>query len=85
MTVTISTFATLSLIALATASAQAAEPYVNVTVGGVLRPGVYGRIEIGNAPPPPVYYPQPVIIAQPVVVAPMPTQPAVRKTSPTII
>ena len=48
--------------------AQAAEPYVNVTVGGVLSPGVYGRIDIGNAPPPPVYYPQPIIITRPVVV-----------------
>lgn len=65
----------LALLGLAAASALAADPYVNVTVGGVLRPGVYGRIEIGNAPPPPVYYPQPILIAQPVVVVPAPVQP----------
>lgn len=48
-------------------AAMAAEPYVNATVGGVLAPGVYGQIQIGNAPPPPVLYPQPVIISRPQV------------------
>jgi hypothetical protein len=38
---------------------------VNVTVGGPLRPGVYGRIEIGNGPPPPLIYTQPVTVSQP--------------------
>jgi hypothetical protein len=38
---------------------------LNVIVDGAISPGVYGRVEIGNAPPPPVYYPQPVIIARP--------------------
>ncbi len=48
---------------------QAATPYVNATVEGALTPGVYGRIEIGNAPPPPLVYAQPMIIyRQPVVV-----------------
>ena len=42
--------------------AQAATPYANATVEGALAPGVYGRIEIGNAPPPPLIYTQPVII-----------------------
>lgn len=32
------------------------------TVQGVLAPGVYGRIDIGNAPPPPLIYAQPIII-----------------------
>lgn len=44
-----------------------AQAYVNATVGGELAPGVYGRIQIGNAPPPPVLYPQPVVIHQPAV------------------
>lgn len=72
----------ISLLGLAAgllgATAQAAEPYVNVTVGGVLSPGVYGRIDIGNAPPPPVYSPQPIIITRPVVVVnqPVVVQPA---------
>ena len=58
----------------ATASAvHAATPYVNATVEGALTPGVYGRIEIGNAPPPPLIYAQPMIIyRQPVVVQQQP-------------
>ena len=43
-------------------TAQASTPYANATVEGALAPGVYGRIEIGNAPPPPLIYVQPVII-----------------------
>jgi hypothetical protein len=44
-----------------------------VGVGITIRePGVYGRIEIGSAPPPPVLYPQPVIIARPAVVVAQP-------------
>lgn len=52
------------------ARAAHAQAYVNATVGGELAPGVYGRIQIGNAPPPPLLYPQPVIIHQPAVVVP---------------
>ncbi len=61
------------ILALATSiSAQAQD--VRVIVGGEIKPGVYGRVEIGNQPPPPVLYPQPVIIVkQPVqVVSPGP-------------
>jgi hypothetical protein len=43
-------------------AAQAATPFVNATVEGSLAPGVYGRIDIGNAPPPPLIFAQPVII-----------------------
>ena len=58
-----------ALSALAGAGAQAQLPYVNATVEGALRPGVYGRIDIGTAPPPPLLYVQPVIIHRtPVVV-----------------
>ena len=59
--------ASVALVALGS-TAMAAEPYVNATVGGVLVPGVYGQIQIGNAPPPPVLYPRPVVIVQPAVV-----------------
>ena len=48
-------------IALGCTSA-AAQTNVGVVVE-VHQPGVYGRIEIGNLPPPPVIYPQPVVIA----------------------
>ena len=51
-------------LALCAASARA-QPSVNVIVGGEVAPGVYGRVEIGNAPPPPVFYPRPVTIIRP--------------------
>jgi hypothetical protein len=52
----------LALSVLAGGAVQAATPYVSATVEGALAPGVYGRIDIGNAPPPPLIYTQPVII-----------------------
>lgn len=47
---------------------------VSLSVGGQIAPGVYGRVDIGNAPPPPVVYAQPVVIAPPppAVLAPAP-------------
>lgn len=57
----------LLLVAAAGAHAQA---YVNATVGGQLSPGVYGRIDIGNAPPPPLIYAEPMIIHRPAVMVP---------------
>ncbi len=52
----------VALTALWGSSVQAATAYVNATVDGALSPGVYGRIEIGNAPPPPLIYARPIII-----------------------
>jgi hypothetical protein len=49
-------------------AAQAAD-YRNVTAGGPLRPGVYGRIVFKGKAPPPVIYPQPVIASQALVPA----------------
>jgi len=43
-------------------AAHAGTPSINVTVSGEITPGVYGEVQIGNAPPPLVYV-QPVIIA----------------------
>jgi hypothetical protein len=57
-----------ALSALWAGAAMAASPYATATVEGALAPGVYGRIEIGNAPPPPLIYAQPVIIQRPAVV-----------------
>ena len=48
------------------AGAVQAAPNVNVSIDGRMAPGVYGRIEIGNAPPPVLVYPQPVVIYEPV-------------------
>ncbi len=64
---TAATVATLLALAGGAAHAQA---YVNATVGGELAPGVYGRINIGNAPPPPLLYAEPIIIERPTVVMP---------------
>jgi hypothetical protein len=57
------TFAALMLASLA---AQAGQPIINLSVGGELAPGVYGEVQFGNAPPPPVVYAQPrIIVRQP--------------------
>lgn len=49
-------------VALATLQSAADAATAYTTVQGALAPGVYGRIDIGNAPPPPLIYTQPVII-----------------------
>lgn len=62
-----------ALSSLCSTLAQAATPYVSTTIEGALAPGVYGRIDIGNAPPPPLIYAQPVVIYRtPVVVQQQP-------------
>jgi hypothetical protein len=61
------------LAALAAVSAAPAWSAVDVGVGITIRePGVYGRIELGSQPPPPVLYPQPMIIARPTVMVQQP-------------
>ncbi len=60
--------------ALAMANAQAGNVNVGVTISGEIQPGVYGRIDLGNRPPPAVVYEQPVWVVQPpprVYVAPV--------------
>jgi len=58
---------------IAAASAAPAWSAVDVGVGITIRePGVYGRIEIGSQPPPPLLYAQPVVIHQPTVVVRQP-------------
>lgn len=52
----------------ASALGQGHFKYRNVTAGGELRPGVYGRIEVDGAPPPLIYQ-------QPLVAAPVLGQP----------
>jgi hypothetical protein len=49
------------LLAAATLPAFAADVAVSVNVG---QPGFYGRIDIGNAPPPQVIYAQPIIVRE---------------------
>ena len=51
----------------AAAGAAIAQPDINATIR-INQPGVYGRINIGNVPPPALILPQPVIISQPRVI-----------------
>jgi hypothetical protein len=55
-------------IAAAGLAVLAVMPFANAMAQGQLLPGVYGRIEFGTAPPPPVIYSQPIIIQRPAVV-----------------
>ena len=61
--------AILTVAALA-ATAAVAETNVGISVS-IAQPGVYGRIDIGNFPPPPVVVAQPVIV----VSSPVPQRP----------
>src|SRR5512134_4161233 len=63
-------FAIAALFTVASSVALAADVGVSISVG---QPGFYGQIDIGNAPPPVLVYPQPVVI-QPVRVV-QPVQP----------
>jgi len=54
--------AVLGLVLVGLAAPSFAQTSVGVSVG-INQPGVYGRVDIGNMPPPPVILPQPVIIA----------------------
>ena len=64
------------LLGLVLATTLAAPALAQTSVGvsiGINQPGVYGRIDIGNMPPPAVVYPQPVIIVpRPVAVVQQP-------------
>lgn len=60
-----------SLLAAGIGLAQAQGVSVNAVITGQVVPGVYGRVVIGNAPPPPVVYQQPMFVEPaPVGVAP---------------
>lgn len=51
-------------LAMMLGAAQAAAQDVRVTVSGEVAPGVYGRVDIGNRPPPPLVYREPRIIVR---------------------
>lgn len=52
-------------VLLAAGSVHAADVDVGISISGEIQPGVYGRIELGNKPKPPVVYAEPVIIVRP--------------------
>ena len=56
---------TISALGFLIAAGAAHALDVNVTVAGQVKPGVYGQINVGTAPPPLVY-------AQPILVVPQP-------------
>ncbi len=55
-----------TLLMLAGVLPAAAQPYINVTVGGAFAPGVYGQIAVGNNPLPPLINTVPVLVGPPV-------------------
>ncbi len=57
------TIAFVSLL-LGSMAANAGTPSISVNVSGEISPGVYGEVQLGNAPPPPVVYAQPMIITK---------------------
>jgi len=65
-----SSLRTAAAVTLACAAGLAqAQAYISGSVSGQLAPGVYGRVDIGNAPPA-LLYQQPMLIAPPAVVVP---------------
>lgn len=52
-----------------TALPSRANAQVSVSVG-INQPGVYGRVDFGNGPPPAVIYPQPIVVMPPPVALP---------------
>lgn len=60
----------LALLGSLPLSAGATDVDLRVILSGEIAPGVYGRVDFGSAPPPPVLY------ASPVVIAPLPGPPA---------
>ena len=64
------------MIAAVAPLAQAQNVSFNATISGQVVPGVYGQVQLGNAPPPPVVYAQPMIAQPtPVVVGAAPVEP----------
>jgi hypothetical protein len=58
----------IALLALALTAPLPALAQTSVGVSiGINQPGVYGRVDIGNLPPPPVILPRPVLIAPPAI------------------
>ncbi len=54
--------------------ALAADIDIRVIVPAEVRPGLYGRVDLGGAPPPPVLYQRPVVIVREPP-RPLPVQP----------
>src|SRR2546423_15102974 len=55
--------------------AHAQSVSINATITGEIAPGVYGRVVLGNRPPPPVVYAQPLVAVPVVAAEPLPMEP----------
>ena len=60
----------VAALGLALSVAPAFAQDVRVTITGEVAPGVYGRVDFGSRPPPPLFSAQPVVIVQPARQAP---------------
>ncbi len=47
------------------ASTASADVDISVAIRGEIAPGVYGRVDLGGRPPPPLVFARPVLIEQP--------------------
>lgn len=56
-------FSGIVLVSLALGISSAHAQYANVVISGEIQPGVYGHVQIGNAPPP-VVYAQPIVVVR---------------------
>lgn len=54
----------LASLLLCSVVAHAETPVIDLSVRGEIAPGVYGRVQLGNTPPPPVVYAQPMVVVQ---------------------
>lgn len=57
-------FAILLLLLVQLYRMDAANADTRIILSSDVRPGVYGRVDIGSAPPPLLVYPEPVIVVQ---------------------
>ena len=57
--------AAAALVGSGAMAAHAGNVNIDVAITGEITPGVYGRVDLGNRPPPPVVYAQPVVIERP--------------------
>jgi hypothetical protein len=64
-------FSIVAVVLAGSGICRAGDLNINVLLSGQVAPGVYGQVQIGNAPPPPVVYAEPMVIQPP----PMPLPP----------
>ncbi|HUP97405.1 MAG TPA: hypothetical protein VM073_05665 [Usitatibacter sp.] len=51
-----------TVLAAVCGAAAAADVNIQVILPGDLRPGLYGRVDFGSAPPPPLVYTEPILV-----------------------